>query len=116
MRSTPPVRPSLAPSSLSGSTAVEVTEQVLARRRVEELNRQLEAEKNALRQTEQEAQARTAELEAIFEAMTEGVIVCDARGEVRYINAAYRSLLALEEDADPSLLQLDHRIEWLAFR
>ena len=96
--------------------SVEVTEQVLARRRVEELNRQLEAEKNALRQTEQEAQARTAELEAIFEAMTEGVIVCDARGEVRYINAAYRSLLALEEDADPSLLQLDHRIEWLAFR
>src|SRR6266567_585184 len=86
--------------------SVEVTEQVLARRRVEELNRQ----------TEQEAQARTAELEAIFEAMTEGVIVCDARGEVRYINAAYRSLLALEEDADPSLLQLDHRIEWLAFR
>src|SRR6266700_3125077 len=75
--------------------SVEVTEQVLARRRVEELNRQLEA---------------------IFEAMTEGVIVCDARGEVRYINAAYRSLLALEEDADPSLLQLDHRIEWLAFR
>src|SRR6266700_4146033 len=96
--------------------SVEVTEQVLARRRVEELNRQLEAEKNALRQTEQEAQARTAELEAIFEAMTEGVIVCDARGEVRYINAAYRSLLALEEDSDPSLLQLDHRIEWLAFR
>src|SRR6266567_4053616 len=104
-------------ADLMGKTAREVRpELVLARRRVEELNRQLEAEKNALRQTEQEAQARTAELEAIFEAMTEGVIVCDARGEVRYINAAYRSLLALEEDADPSLLQLDHRIEWLAFR
>src|SRR6266567_2938728 len=61
--------------------SVEVTEQVLARRRVEELNRQLEAEKDALRQAEQEAQARAAELEATFEAMTEGVIVCDARGE-----------------------------------
>ena len=82
--------------------SVEVTEQVLARRRVEELNRQLEA--------------RTAELEATFEAMTEGVIVCDARGEIRYTNPAYRSLLALEGDADHQLLQLDNRVTWLAFR
>jgi PAS domain S-box-containing protein len=96
--------------------SVEVTEQVLARRRVEELNRQLEAEKDALHQAEQEAQARTAELEATFEAMTEGVIVCDARGEIRYTNPAYRSLLALEEDADPSVLLLDNRFEWLALR
>ena len=42
--------------------------------------------------------------------------VCDARGEFRYTNAAYRSLLALEEDTDPSLLQLDNRFEWLAVR
>ncbi len=96
--------------------SVEVTEQVQARRRVEELNRQLEAEKEALRQAKQEAEMRASELEAIFEAMTEGVIVCDARGEMRYTNAAYRSLLALEEDADPSVLQLDHRFTWLAVR
>src|SRR5712691_239069 len=96
--------------------SVEVTEQVLARRRVEELNRQLEAEKDALRQTEQEAQARSAELEAIFEAMTEGVIVCDARGEIRYTNSAYRSLMALEDNADPSVLSLDSRIKWMALR
>src|SRR5712692_9631345 len=96
--------------------SVAVTEQVLARHRVEELNRQLEAEKDALRQAEREAQARTAELEAIFEAMTEGVIGCDARGDVRYTNAAYRSLMALEEDTDPSLLQLDKRMAWLNFR
>jgi len=82
--------------------SVVVTEQVLARRRVEELNRQLEA--------------RTAELEATFEAMTEGVIVCDARGEIRYTNPAYRSLLALEGDADHQLLQLDNRVTWLALR
>jgi PAS domain S-box-containing protein len=82
--------------------SVAVTERVLARRRVEELNRQLEA--------------RAAELSATFEAMTEGVIVCDARGEIRYTNAAYRSLLALEEDADPSILLLDNRFEWLALR
>jgi PAS domain S-box-containing protein len=63
-----------------------------------------------------EAEARAAELSAIFEAMTEGVSVCDARGEIRYTNAAYRSLLALEEDTDPSLLLLDRRFAWLATR
>jgi len=63
-----------------------------------------------------EAEARAAELSATLEAMTEGISVCDARGEIRYTNAAYRSLLALEEDADPSLLQLDHRFAWLATR
>jgi len=63
-----------------------------------------------------EAEARAAELEATFEAMTDGVSICDARGEIRYTNAAYRSLLELEEDADPSLLQLDTRLEWLATR
>ncbi len=96
--------------------ALEVTEQVLARRRLEELNRQLEAEKDALRQAKQEAEARVTELEAIFEAMIEAVIVSDARGEIRYTNPAYRSTLALEEDADPSLLLLDNRFEWLALR
>ena len=95
---------------------VEVTEQVLARRRVEELNRQLEAEKEASLQAQREAEARAAELAAIFEAMTEGVIICDARGDFRYTNAAYRSLLALEEDADPTLLQFDNRLEWMALR
>ncbi len=75
-----------------------------------------EREKQANRQAEQEGRARASELTAIFEAMTEGVIVCDARGEIRYTNPAFRSLLALEEDADPSVLQLDHRIEWLALR
>src|SRR6266567_1173664 len=75
-----------------------------------------EREKQENRQAEQEGRARASELTAIFEAMTEGVIVCDARGEIRYTNPAFRSLLALEEDADPSVLQLDHRIEWLALR
>ena len=48
--------------------------------------------------------------------MSDGVAVCDARGEFRYTNDAYRSLLALEEDTDPSVLQFDHRLEWLAVR
>ena len=95
---------------------VEVTEQVQARHRLEELNRQLQAEKDALRQAKQEAEMRASELEAIFEAMTEGVYVFDARGEIRYTNAAFRSLVELEEDADPLELQLDHRFTWMAVR
>src|SRR6266699_1460837 len=89
------------------------------RERAEQANRR-ERETRQLsevvRATSREAQARTAELEAIFEAMIETVIVSDARGEIRYTNPAYRSTLALEEDADPSLLLLDTRFEWLALR
>jgi PAS domain S-box-containing protein len=96
--------------------SIEVTEQVQARHRVEELNRQLEAEKQASLQAQQEAEARAAELAATFEAMTDGVVICDARGEFRYTNAAYRSLLALEDDTDLSVLQFDNRLEWLALR
>src|SRR5260370_42059451 len=48
--------------------------------------------------------------------MSETVIVSDARGEIRDTNPAYRATLALEEDADPSLLLLDTRFEWLALR
>src|SRR5262249_10912942 len=47
-----------------------------------------ERERQANRQAEQEAQARASELTATFEAMTEGVIISDARGEIRYTNAA----------------------------
>jgi len=62
------------------------------------------------------AEARAAELTAIFEAITDGVSVCDTRGEIRYINAACRFLLSVEEDADPSLLLLDNRFAWLYVR
>jgi len=83
------------------------------RKQAEEERRQLLAREQAARA---EAEARAAELSAIFEAMTDGVTVFDARGEIRYTNAAYRSMMALEEDADSSLLQLDNRFEWLAAR
>src|SRR5215469_2480238 len=59
-----------------------------------------------LRERERDVRARASELIATFEAMTEGVSICDARGKIRYINPAYRSLLALDEDVDPALLQL----------
>ena len=69
-----------------------------------------------LRKREQDALARASELFATFEAMTEGVSICDTRGEIHYTNTAYRSLLELNEDADPSLLGLDTRIEWSTVR
>jgi PAS domain S-box-containing protein len=81
---------------------------------------QAEEERARLLASEQaarvEAEARAAELSAILEAMTEGVSVSDVRGEIRYTNAAYRSLLGLEEETDPSVLQLDKRFEWLETR
>lgn len=83
------------------------------RKQAEEERHQLLAREQAARA---EAEARAAELSATFEAITDGVAIYDTRGEIRYTNPAYRRLLALEDDADPSLLQLDNRIEWMAVR
>jgi PAS domain S-box-containing protein len=88
--------------------SVEVTEQVQARHRVEELNRQLEAEKDALHQAEQEAQAKAGELTATFEAMTEGVVVSDSEGRAKHTNAAFRAFFSLPADTDPERL-LSHK-------
>src|SRR5260370_19620758 len=65
------------------------------RRCVEDLNRQLEAEKDALSQTQRAAEAPASELAALCQAITEGIAVVDTRGEYQYINAAYRALLDL---------------------
>jgi PAS domain S-box-containing protein len=83
------------------------------RKQAEEERHQLLAREQAARA---EAEARAAELSATFEAITDGVAIYDVRGEIQYTNSAYRRLLALEDDADPSLLQLDNRIEWMAVR
>jgi PAS domain S-box-containing protein len=83
------------------------------RKQAEEERQQLLAREQAARA---EAEARAAELSAIFEAITDGLAIYDAQGAIRYTNPAYRRMLALEEDADPSLFQLDNRIEWMAVR
>lgn len=83
------------------------------RKQAEEERQQLLAREQAARA---EAEARAAELSAIFEAIGDGLAIYDAQGAIRYTNPAYRRLLALEEDADPSLFQLDNRIEWMAVR
>ena len=89
------------------------------RERVEQANRREHEARQlseVVRASNQEAEARARELEAIFEAMTEAVYVCDAKGEIRYTNPAFRALVALEEDTDPSLVQLDQRFRWMAVR
>src|SRR5262249_2816940 len=69
---------------------VEVTHEVHARRRVEELVRQLEAEKEALWKAEREAAQHASHLTAVFEAITDGVMVCDTRGHTLQSNSAFR--------------------------
>jgi PAS domain S-box-containing protein len=83
------------------------------RKQAEEERHQLLVREQAARA---EAEARAAELSAIFEAITDGVAIYDAKGAIHYANPAYRSLMGLEEDADSSLLQLDDRFEWLDMR
>jgi PAS domain S-box-containing protein len=74
------------------------------REREKRANRQVEAEKNALRQTQQEAEARAAELSATFEAMTDGVVVSDSEGQARHTNVAFRTFFNLQANTDPEAL------------
>jgi PAS domain S-box-containing protein len=60
--------------------------------------------------TEAEKQAR--QYRAIFEAMTDGVGVCDQLGRINHTNAAFRTLFSLATDADPVLLYPHERGVW----
>lgn len=92
---------------------VEVTVQVHARRRVEELVHQLEAEKEALWRAEREAAQHASHLTAVFEAITDGVMVCDTRGQILQSNSAFRSFLGLDEDDKTALMLSEKRRTWL---
>jgi len=59
------------------------------------------------------AEGQASERAAILEAMTEGIAVFDTKGEFRYINTAYRTLLGLEEGFDPTILLFENRSTWL---
>lgn len=82
---------------------VEVTEQVRTHHRVEELVHLLEGEKEALRRAEQEAAHRAKQLSAIFETITDIVIVCDEQGQVVHANSAFYTGAGLQAGADFSL-------------
>jgi len=70
-------------------------EAVAAHFEIEQLVTQLEAEKNALRQAQQLAMEQASEIEAIFEAMTDGVYVYDSQGQLVRMNAAAKTFSPL---------------------
>ena len=92
---------------------VDVTEQVLARRRVEELVSELQTEREALRRTEQESVERAAQLSAIFEAMNDGIIVCGPEGNILRINPTVRDSTGVAQDAFQGMPQGIPTIDWL---
>jgi len=70
-------------------------EAVAAHLKIEKLVTQLEAEKDALRQAQQLAMEQASEIEAIFEAMTDGVYVYDSQGQLVRMNAAAKAFSPL---------------------
>jgi PAS domain S-box-containing protein len=62
------------------------------------------------------AQARSAELEAVLGAMTDGVIVYDPSGHITYTNAAFRTLIVAEARPDYERLALAERATLARFR
>ena len=70
-------------------------EAVAARLEIEKLVTQLEAEKHALGQAQQLAIERASEIEAIIEAMADGVYVYDSQGQLIRTNAAAQNFSPL---------------------
>jgi PAS domain S-box-containing protein len=59
-----------------------------------------------------EAESQANQLAVIFEAMTDGVGVCDQQGRIKHTNSAFRTLFSLAADSDPTLLYPDERAMW----
>lgn len=60
-----------------------------------------------------EAVKRTLQLEAIFESITDGVLVCDNRGNIIQSNTAVRNLLHLDAHPDFLTLPVEQRATYL---
>lgn len=77
---------------------------------VEDISAQIQAEKEhaellaRVQEAHNEAVGRSLQLEAVFESLTDGVMVCDKHGQVIQANSAVRRLLHL--DTCPDFLQL----------
>src|SRR6516164_2893763 len=76
------------------------SEAVAAHSAIEELVMQLEEEKKALGQAQQQAAERASETEAILEAMVDGVYVYDAQGHLLRTNAAAQTFNPLTRQSD----------------
>lgn len=102
---------SLAASQVERARA----EAVLQRRRVEKLFAQLEVEQHTLQVSEQEKRTRVSELEAIFEALTNGIALFNGDGHVVHMNTALRKLLSIcmQPDIADSSISAEERFERL---
>ena len=69
-----------------------------------------------LREAERQARAHARQLEAIFEAMTDGVFVYDSYGAIVQINTAARKLFALDLDPEYASRSLEERLPLVALR
>ena len=71
----------------------------------------LEDEQESLRKNEQEAQARAQQLEALFEAVTDGILVYDADGRLKQTNTTARAMLARYVTQEHLMQPILHRAE-----
>ena len=69
-----------------------------------------------LRRAEREIVARNQQLEAVFEAMTDGVNVYDREGAIIRMNSAYKRFIGLDSYPEHRLLSQDERAESLQIR
>ncbi|GCE15822.1 hypothetical protein KTT_56810 [Tengunoibacter tsumagoiensis] len=83
---------------------LEISLYTLASLAISLLASQTQRARTEAESAQKRADARARELEATFNAITDGVVLYDAEGQMVQINAAYRELIAL--DKDPSHLQL----------
>ena len=71
----------------------------------------LEDEQESLRKSEQEAQGRAQQLEALFEAVTDGIIVYDADGRLKQTNTMARTILTRYVSQEHFMQPLPYRAE-----
>lgn len=96
--------------------SIVVSQVQQARAEAERLVVLLKAEREAFQRSEQEAAVRVSELETIFEAITDGIVVCDSKGQIQHTNPEFRRLFSLEKAAGTQLSLLEERGQWLALR
>ncbi len=92
------------------------SEAVAAQSEIEKLVTQLEAEKEALLQAQQLALKRASEIEAIFEAMADGVYVYDSQGHLTRTNSAAQNFSPLFRQSEYLARPFPERISSLQAR
>jgi PAS domain S-box-containing protein len=101
-------------SLLAGRTKHARLEAEAAQSRLETLVAQLQAEQEALHQAKQEADTKAHELEAVFEAVTDTLVVLDAAEQVVFANSAFRALVGSDASSDNFSQSLQEHGRWFA--